>query len=142
MAGREGEVAFVVAGVPPAALAVGAEHVRRIGPEHSFTGERVVDLRSLGAPDGGDATAGADAIHVLVVSQEAEEIGLLVRGRIRFLVVSKSDILALPAPVERPSRMSHVIASGGVPRIPVVDLARLHGPTAALGGAGLGDSEK
>lgn len=125
MAEREGEVAFVVAGTPPSALAVGAEHVRRIGPEHSFAGERVVDLRQLGAPAGAGGAPGEDASHVLVVGAEASEIGLLVRGRIRFLVVSKSELLPLPAPIERPSRMSHVIASGGVPRIPVVDLARI-----------------
>lgn len=125
MAGREGEVAFVVAGAPPAALAVGAEHVRRIGPEHSFTGERVIDLRSLGPARADGATAADDASHVLVVGQNASEVGLLVRGRIRFMVVPKSEILPLPPPIERPSRMSHVIASGGVPRIPVVDLARL-----------------
>jgi hypothetical protein len=125
MAGHEGQVAFVVAGAPPAALAVGAEHVRRIGPEHSFTGERVVDLRSLSAPSSEKGTAADEASHVLVVGQHANEVGLLVRGRIRFMVVPKSEILPLPPPIERPSRMSHVIASEGVPRIPVVDLARL-----------------
>jgi hypothetical protein len=139
---REGEVAFVVAGVPPSALAVGAEHVRRIAPEHSFTGEHVVDLRSLGAQGEGELAAGEGAIHVLVVGKQPDEIGLVVRGRIRFLVVRESEILPLPAPIQHPSRMSHVIASGGVPRIPVVDLARLERSATAAGGASVGDSEK
>jgi hypothetical protein len=142
MAVAEGEVAFVVAGAPPSALAVGAEHVRRIAPEHSFTGERVVDLRSLGALREGVPAPGEDANHVLVVGQQPDEIGLLVRGRIRFLVVPRSEILALPAPIERPSRMSHVIATGGVPRIPVVDLARLEPSNGAASSEPLGDSEK
>jgi hypothetical protein len=128
MAGPEGEVAFVVAGAPPCAVAVGAEHVRRIAPEHSFTGERVVDLRSLGAR--GEHASGEGAGHVLVVGKQPNEIGLLVRGRIQFLVVRKSEILLLPAPIQHPSQMSHVIVSGGVPQIPVVDLARLEQSTA------------
>jgi hypothetical protein len=121
----DGEVAFVVAGAPPSALAVGAEHVRRIGPEHAFTGARVVDLRSYGAPHHDGAAPHEGAIHVLVVGQQEHEVGLLVRGRIRFLVVRRSDIVPLPTSIELPSLMSHGIASGGVPRIPVVDLARL-----------------
>ena len=139
---REGEVAFVVAGAPPSALAVGAEHVRRIAPEHSFTGEYVIDLRSLGAPDEAELAPGEGASHVLVVGKQPDEIGLLVRGRIRFLLVPESEILPLPAPIQHPSRMSHVIASGGVPRIPVVDLARLKRATAAAHSAALGDPEK
>jgi hypothetical protein len=143
MAARDGQMAFVVAGSPPAAVAISAEHVRRIAPEHSFTGDRVVDLRSLG-PEVGAAsgTSHDDSSHVLVVGAPSDEIGVLVRGRIRFLVVQKSELLPLPAPIERPSRMSHVIASGGVPRIPVVDLARLETMATAPSGAPDGDSEK
>jgi hypothetical protein len=143
MAQREGQVAFVVAGSPPSALAIRAEHVRRIAPEHSFTGELVVDLRSLGASaDSADGPAGDGGSHVLVVGRQPDEIGVLVRGRIRFLVVERSELLPLPATIERPSRMSHVIASGGVPRIPVVDLTRLGPTTAAPGREPHGDSEK
>jgi hypothetical protein len=139
MAGREGEVAFVVAGAPPSAVAVGAEHVRRIAPEHSFTGERVVDLRAFGAEA---EHGGAGASHVLVVGTQSDEVGLLVRGRIQFLVVRESEILLLPVPLQHPSRMSHVIVSGGVPSIPVVDLARLERSTESAGETRLGDPEK
>jgi hypothetical protein len=38
--------------------------------------------------------------------------------------------------------MSHVIATGGVPRIPVVDLARLEPSNGAASSEPLGDSEK
>ncbi len=136
MAAREGQIAFVVAGSPPAAVAIGAEHVRRIAPEHSFTGDRVVDLRSLGPEVSGPSGTSPDSSsHVLVVGGPSDEIGVLVRGRIRFLVVQKADLLPLPTPIERPSRMSHVIAAGGAPRIPVVDLARLESILAIPSGA-------
>lgn len=142
MAEPQGRVAFVVAGSPPEAVAIGAQHVRRIAPEHSFSGERVVDLRSLGpdqstAPGGGGSTS-----HVVVVGAQPQEIGVLVRGRIRLLVVESSEILPLPATIERPSRMSHVIVSEGVPRIPVVDLARFDAWDAVKNGLPETDSEK
>jgi hypothetical protein len=115
------EVAFVVAGAPPTAIAVPAEHVQRIAPEHAFTGDRMVDLRDLAGP----SAPSDDPTHVLVARRRSVEIGLLVKGRVRFLVVPRSDVLALPASIEGPSRMSHVIATNGVPQIPVIDLHRL-----------------
>jgi hypothetical protein len=120
------QLAFVVAGVPPSAVAVGAEHVRRIAPEHGFSGEQLVDLRDFGAP-----SAASDEAHVLVIGGRSQEIGVLVAGRVRFLVVHKNDVLALPASIEEPTRMSHVIAQNGVPEIPVVALAKLESLLAA-----------
>jgi hypothetical protein len=109
---------FVVIGAFPRALAVAAEQVNQIVPAGTFDGPSL-DLVSLTSSDGDEPR------HVLVVAGPSREVGLLVRGRPRLLAVSDADVLALPALIARGSRMSHVLAPGGRPLFPVLNLGRL-----------------
>ena len=109
---------FVVVGAFPTALAVPAEQVNQIVPAGTFDGPSL-DLGSLTAGEGDEPG------HVLVVLGPSREVGLLVRGRPRLLAVADAEVLALPSLLARSSRMSHVLAPGGRPLVPVLHVARL-----------------
>jgi chemotaxis signal transduction protein len=122
---------FVIVGVSPRALAVPADQVSEIVPVAGFAG-RLVDLEHL--------TCGElpnEPRHVLIVLAHGQELGLLVRGRPRLMAVADADVLALPELIARGSRVSHVLAPGGRPLVPVLHLERLddacepRAPTAA-----------
>lgn len=116
-----GAATFVVIGQPPAALALAASEVRRIVVEAPGSTEHHLDLCGLfGIPV--DAAAPS---HVLFVRRGSRELGLVARGPLAFSTVAAADVYPLPSEIAAPSSMSQVIASGGVPRIPVLDVARL-----------------
>jgi hypothetical protein len=115
----EGELTFVVAGTPPAALAVAADRVRSILPAASFAG-KALDLQPFLA-----AATSDDATHVLVLGRAEGEFGLSVRGHLRMLTLGASDVLPLPPVLRQSSGLSHLIAPRGVPLMFVLDLARL-----------------
>jgi hypothetical protein len=119
MTKTEGELTFVVAGAPPAALAVAAERVRAILPAAEFRGE-ALDLAAFWPNDAND-----DAAHVLVLGQGVGELGISVRGHLRMLTLEPSAVLPLPAVLRQSSGLSHLIAPRGVPLMFVLDLARL-----------------
>ncbi len=119
MPAAEGAQSFVVVGEFPVAFAVAADRVGEITQAGTFDGPSL-DLEHL--------TTRADSeepAYVLVVESTGGEVGLLVRGRPRLMAVSAAEVLPLPGLVTRDSRMSHVLAPGGRPLIPVLDLARL-----------------
>ena len=117
MAASERELLFVVAGEPPAAVAVAAHAVRSVVPERDFSGN-LLDL----LPGG---THGANPEHHVLVLGKTQELGLRVSGELSLLKVPPSAVLPLPDVVAAPTRLSHVIAPRGVPLMFVLDLARL-----------------
>jgi hypothetical protein len=110
---------FVIVGVCPRALAVAADQVSQIVSAQGFDG-RLLDLEDLTRGDAPD-----EPRHVLVVAARGRELGLLVCGRPRLMAVNDADVLALPALIARGSRVSHVLAPGGRPLVPVLHLERL-----------------
>jgi hypothetical protein len=115
----EGQLTFVVAGTPPAALAVAADRVRTIVPATAFAGPAL--RLNLPVPS---ASADADS-RVLVLRRVGDDVGLRVNGELSMLTLEASAVLPLPEIVRSPSGLSHVLAPRGVPLVFVLDLARL-----------------
>lgn len=120
----DGKVSFVVVGETPAALAVPASEVTRILSPEEFEGPRLY-LEDLTA---GSCAEDAPR-HLLVVNRAGGVLGLLVRGRLEIATFAPGEILALPPIVASRSRMSHVLARGGRPLVPVLHVAVLDDST-------------
>jgi hypothetical protein len=118
---------FVVVGEFPLSFAVAAERVGEITQATAFDGPSL-QLEHLTTSEGS-----AEPGYVLVLEATGGEVGLLVRGRPRLLAVSAEDVLPLPGLLTGESRMSHVLAPGGRPLVPVLDLARLDEDFSSLG---------